>query len=382
LALIGDNLINYSVTAGPCVAYAQATISVEQFVSAAFEKSVSPICYKPGKTESINMFSYVQNNGGTFDGDGGVSPANSMFNPSMAKLGKNNRVTYYTHSMPTATLCPDRSEIIIEVRKVPEIKAIRTGGGCVPAEVVFNSPTEPGQGIGTWNFDDGTEPVNGMQVTHVYTTTGTYNATFSFKDDIGCEADPFTLSPIKVNSVPKADFSVPEDIYISNPEVQFTNMTTVLGDNTYEWTFSSLPPSNKVNPVVSFPKIGRYQVSLLATTPLAAGGCTDQVTKTIEVKNDFNIYIPTSFSPNFDGLNDVFTPVFSEYGLDTKSYEMEIFDRWGHSLFRTKDTSKGWDGSVQNKGEPLKEEVYIYRIKYKDLEGNSYSKMGHLTLLK
>ena len=94
------------------------------------------------------------------------------------------------------------------------------------------------------------------------------------------------------------------------------------------------------------------------------------------------IRLIASFSPNFDGLNDIFAPVFSEYGLDLKSFEMEIFDRWGHSLYRTRDISKGWDGSVQNKGEPLKEEVYIYRIKYKDLDGNSYSKMGHVSLLK
>jgi hypothetical protein len=51
-------------------------------------------------------------------------------------------------------------------------------------------------------------------------------------------------------------------------------------------------------------------------------------------------------------------------------------------LYHTKDISKGWDGSVQNKGEPLKEEVYVYRIKYKDTEGNAYTKTGHLTLLK
>ena len=43
---------------------------------------------------------------------------------------------------------------------------------------------------------------------------------------------------------------------------------------------------------------------------------------------------------------------------------------------------KGWDGSIQNKGEPLKEEVYVYKIKYKDAEGNSYSKIGTVTLLK
>ena len=83
-----------------------------------------------------------------------------------------------------------------------------------------------------------------------------------------------------------------------------------------------------------------------------------------------------------DGLNDVFIPVFTAFGLDTKSYEMEVFDRWGHSLFRTKDITKGWDGKNANKEESLKEEVYIYHIKYKDLEGNAYDKMGHLSLVK
>jgi gliding motility-associated-like protein len=61
---------------------------------------------------------------------------------------------------------------------------------------------------------------------------------------------------------------------------------------------------------------------------------------------------------------------------------MEIFNRWGQSLFRTTDVNKGWDGSLQNNSESLKEEVYVYKIKYKDLDGNFYNKMGHLTLLK
>ncbi|MBL7933515.1 MAG: gliding motility-associated C-terminal domain-containing protein, partial [Bacteroidia bacterium] len=65
-----------------------------------------------------------------------------------------------------------------------------------------------------------------------------------------------------------------------------------------------------------------------------------------------------------------------------KAFEMEIFDRWGHSIYRTKDLAKGWDGSTQNKGEPLKEGTYVYRIKYKDMDGNSYEKMGNIALLK
>jgi gliding motility-associated-like protein len=78
----------------------------------------------------------------------------------------------------------------------------------------------------------------------------------------------------------------------------------------------------------------------------------------------------------------VFIPVFTKEGIDTKSFEMEIFDRWGHSIFRTRDITKGWDGSMQNKGEPLKEDTYVYKIKYKDAEGNLYEKTGNVSLLK
>ncbi|MES2681264.1 MAG: gliding motility-associated C-terminal domain-containing protein, partial [Bacteroidota bacterium] len=64
-------------------------------------------------------------------------------------------------------------------------------------------------------------------------------------------------------------------------------------------------------------------------------------------------------------------------------FEMEIFNRWGASLYRSKDVNKGWNGTIQNKGtEPLKEEVYVYKIKYKDLSGNVYNRLGHVTLLR
>jgi len=234
-------------------------------------------------------------------------------------------------------------------------------------------------GEGYWNFGDGSEPVKGLGASHIFTSPGTYNVVFSYADDVGCKSPAAELAPIKVHEIPKADFSVPEEILISDPQIQITNLTSVLSNNTYQWKIGSLYQNTEVNPTVEFPKIGKFNITLVATS---AHGCKDEITKTIEVKNNFNIFIPNSFSPNFDGLNDVFIPVFTQYGLDLKSFEMEIFDRWGHSLFRTKDATKGWDGSVQNKGEPLKEEVYIYRIKYKDLEGNAYNKMGHVSLVK
>ena len=169
--------------------------------------------------------------------------------------------------------------------------------------------------------------------------------TFSFfLDDIGCSTQAFLFIPITVYEVPKANFSnSPDEITIANPEVQFTNLSKVLGHNTYQWQMGSLYQLNDINPKVVFPQAGDYEVVSIATT---IHGCKDVVSKMVHVKNDYGIYVPSSFSPNFDGLNDVFIPVFSSYGLDLKTYDMEVFDRWGHSMFQTKDFTKGWDGTV------------------------------------
>ncbi len=373
-ALIGNNVITYSISSGPCIAYAQTTVQVEKFISAAFEKEPGPFCKT---SEAVNLNSYVQNPVGTWSQSQGL--IGSLFYPSGAHTDQPNIITHFTHSAPTASLCPDQATISVEVRNIPVITASgNTKGGCVPLEVQFSSPNT-NSGYGVWTIGDGSEPINALNINHVFTHAGTYTVQFNYTDDIGCKANPVLLNPVTVHENPKVNFSLPEEILISDPKIQLTNLSTILNDNTYEWSFTNMPTSKEVNPVLLFKTPGKYTVTLKAKS---IEGCEDELTKTIEVKNNFSVFIPNSFSPNFDGLNDVFIPVFSSYGLDIKSYEMEIFDRWGHSLFHSKDFSKGWDGASQNKGEISKEDVYIYHIKYKDLDGNTYDKTGHTSLVK
>ena len=181
--------------------------------------------------------------------------------------------------------------------------------------------------------------------------------------------------------MPSAGFNYnPDEVTIATPEVQFSNLSTVLGSNTYQWQIGNLYQLNDVNPKVIFPVAGDYEITLTATT---INGCKDVVTKLIQVKNDFGVYIPSSFTPNFDGLNDEFIPIFSPYGLDLKTYEMQVFDRWGHSLFYTKDYTIGWNGSVNNQGDDsIKEDVYVYKVRFRDNEGKIHNKTGHVTLMK
>jgi gliding motility-associated-like protein len=373
--IIGDNIVTYTVSSGPCIAYTKSTIKIEKFISADFSKYAGPFCRNDAP---LDLNSIVQNPGGVF---AGPNLEGSIFTPSKANIGNGNIIIHHTHST-TKDLCPDTAAIRIQVNNIPEVSvSSNTNTGCAPVDIVFNTPST-GMGRGEWTLGDGSEPVDRMSTIHTYTAPGTYTVVFNYWDELGCSTQTLLSTPISVYGPPTAGFTYGpyQEITISDPEVQFTNQSTELGKNTYEWDIADMYKLSDVNPLVKFPKIGRYEISLTATTIY---GCKDKVSQTIEVINDFGIYIPNTFTPNDDGLNDTFGPIFTPYGLDEKTFDMEIFDRWGHSLYHTKDVHKGWDGTVNNKGaEKMKQEVYVYKMKYRDLTGNNYNKLGHVTLLR
>ncbi len=374
--VIGDNLINYTVTSGPCIAYATTTINIEKFISADLAKYAGPFCRNDAP---VNLNSIVQNVGGIWSGPG---MAGNLFTPANANIGDNNVLVYTTHSMPTASLCPDTAAIRINVNDIPVVSVVSNlDKGCSPIVVTFNTPSA-NAGNGLWNLGDGSEPMPGLSVTHTFDIPGSYTITFNYEDEIGCSTQAFLENPIEVYPTPHAAFSYnPDEVTIATPDVQFTNLSTVLGDNNYQWQIGNLYQLNDVNPKVTFPQTGDYEITLTATT---IHGCKDVVSQLLQVKNDFGIYIPNSFTPNYDGLNDYFIPVFSPYGLDLKTgYTMDVFDRWGELLFSTKDYLQGWDGTVKNRGdEPLKEDVYVWKLRFKDSDGKIHNKTGHVTLMK
>ncbi|HWY37414.1 MAG TPA: gliding motility-associated C-terminal domain-containing protein, partial [Bacteroidia bacterium] len=86
--------------------------------------------------------------------------------------------------------------------------------------------------------------------------------------------------------------------------------------------------------------------------------------------------IPTGFSPNGDGNNDI----FNVYGIaDASSYELEIYNRWGEMIFRSIDKGHGWDGSYN--GAPAPVGIYAYRYNVV-LNGKTYKSKGSVTLLR
>ncbi|MBC7426842.1 MAG: gliding motility-associated C-terminal domain-containing protein [Bacteroidia bacterium] len=96
------------------------------------------------------------------------------------------------------------------------------------------------------------------------------------------------------------------------------------------------------------------------------------------------MYVPNSFTPNNDGINDVFNPkgvfIFNKTGNVILDYSLEIYDRWGAKIFFTNDMKEGWNGKYM--GENCKDGVYVYKIRAVGLDNKSFHFKGTVTLIR
>lgn len=96
----------------------------------------------------------------------------------------------------------------------------------------------------------------------------------------------------------------------------------------------------------------------------------------VELTTPLKLYIPNAFTPNSDGLNDV----FGAAGKGIVEYNLQVFDRWGELVFETNDLEKGWDGKY--KGEMSEAGTYVYQVLAKGEQTGRVKRNGTITLIQ
>ncbi len=109
----------------------------------------------------------------------------------------------------------------------------------------------------------------------------------------------------------------------------------------------------------------------------ATNNCTDTATTVIKAQSCCTINIPTAFSPNSDGKNDLFG---ASSIRDVKDGRMNIFNRWGELIYQGKSIHERWDGSY--KGVPVEIGVYQYYFSYECNESGKLVKTGQVMLVR
>ena len=163
----------------------------------------------------------------------------------------------------------------------------------------------------------------------------------------------------------------PSDTMVSRGAIVLINALTSPQAASYVWTPDSLFTTNGTATVTTRPMINDVTYQLQAMT---AFGCLTNIHGTIIVIT--KLYMPTAFTPNRDGKNDVYR---IPPGVHINLTEFAVFDRWGNKIFTTKDPSAGWDGTLNGKMSDTG--TYIYFVKGSTDRGNVMEK-GTFVLIR
>ncbi|OFY97116.1 MAG: hypothetical protein A3K10_04095 [Bacteroidetes bacterium RIFCSPLOWO2_12_FULL_31_6] len=247
--------------------------------------------------------------------------------------------------------------------------------GCMPLDVEFSNATTNGKKF-KWDFGDGNFSINPTP-NHTYKDSGLYSISLTAISKEGCTSDLKRDSSIRIYPMPVADFEMDKnELTLTSSEVNFINNST--GASSFCWHFSDGTVLINNSPSHTFNDTGLFMVKQTASNQY---GCVDSLEKPVNILRDYVFFMPTAFTPNNDGLNDVLMP--KGIGLKLYNYSFSIYNRWGELIYATNTPKDGWNGKIKDKNILADDGAYAWKIFITDEQFNltkSYS--GIISLMK
>jgi gliding motility-associated-like protein len=267
----------------------------------------------------------------------------------------------------------------VNVEQLPVVAfTANNTSGCTGACVQFTCTT-PNAAAWSWNFGDGGTS-NMQNPLYCYSHPGSYAVSLTVTGSNGCSASQTNNNMIVIHANPTADFAMgPQPTTILEPRICFHDLSSPDVTQWY-WNFddpNDLLTSSNQNPCHEYSDTGKYCASLIVHNQY---GCWSTVTYCLVIQPYFSIYVPNAFTPNDDGLNDMFYPKGNNISPD--DYHLWIYDRWGSKIFESENLNKGWDGRANGGDEIVQLGVYVWKIHVKDFEGKSHELIGSVSVIK
>ena len=255
-----------------------------------------------------------------------------------------------------------------------------TLGGCVPVTIGFSGVADNPEFIAesVWEFGDGSFSSLDQQVFHTYESQGVYTVTHSIVTNFGCFFEQTEEDLINIFNQPIAGFDVePQTAVLPNTAMDFINYS--LGAEDYIWVMNETDSLTEEDPTYQFPAFpGSYPVTLYAANEW---GCVDSLSRSVFVVDEFVMYVPNVFTPDFDGINDRF--YFEGIDVDKDDFTLQIFDRWGEVVFTSTTFEEGWDGSYNRRSHFVPDGIYVYRIETRSLTTEERKEIvGHVLITR
>lgn len=275
---------------------------------------------------------------------------------------------------PPLSLCT-----YFDVLPIPELELTAdTVLGCAPLHVTFTVKDTTGGATVDWNFGTDASVLAGPVRDFIYSLSGHYDVTATVHWPNGCSDDTTIADMIRIVPVPTADFHWdPDPASILSPTLHFTADAGPWAVD-YEWTF--MAQDTVIGPTAehTFPGEvgGSYPVTLRVENYL---GCADSSLRLVEVHDEFLVFLPTAFTPDGDGTNDLFAVTGND--IDRTNFDLRVFDRWGREVFATTDPAHPWDGKLN--GTAVTSGVYVWKLKARSTyTQNDHELTGHVTVVR
>lgn len=223
-----------------------------------------------------------------------------------------------------------------------------------------------------WNIGDSAfQTINTTQIS--YFASQSQMAYFMIRNNKNCAmSDSFKIIR---NDIPLADVSADAELVAAGTTVQL--QTPFNGNYAYVW----IPANSVSNSTIYNPTTQPVQNTWYYVKVTDRNDCKNEDSILIRVQQstcDAQFFIPNAFTPNNDGVNDVF---LARYPCPLDEFYMTVYDRWGLQVFESRDINTGWDGNF--KGAREQAEVYAYYVEYR-AAGSTVKvvKKGNVTLLE
>jgi len=266
--------------------------------------------------------------------------------------------------------CVDSRPVTVTVYALPVVNAGRDTAICDQSFAILTG-NATNLGIGTVSYL--WSPATGLSSAATARTVATPGASATYR--LTARVD-YGVCVLSVTDDVRITMQPPVVAFAGNDTVAVSGLPHQLratGGVNYLWSPASvLNNASIVNPLATLRQDTRFTV---VVTDIA--GCKASATVLVKVYNGITYYLPNAFSPNGDGLNDLFRPIPA--GIVSTEY-FRIFSRYGQLIFETAQPMKGWDGTYKGIRQPLGN--YVWSIKGRGTDGKVVEMKGNVVLVR
>lgn len=312
-------------------------------------------------------------------GSGSFSPSNTVLNPTYIPSAADNSAGTVAIVVVSGTAsCGSGADTMVIAFKAKPTAAFTFSNSCIGSATSFTdvstAPATTSIVSWLWYFNNDTTIIH--QPSYTFSATGTQTIGLVVSNG-NCRDSVSTK--IFINAKPVSAFN---HTVLCRDSVVFKQMATVSpgGIATWNWDFGDVTTSMAQNPVHVYQDTGTYFVTLVVKSD---SNCTASIMDTVRVKKCANDIVPTligepavpsGFTPNGDGNNDV---LFVKGGPYT-SLDFRIFNEWGNQIFRSEIQTSGWDGSFKSTPQPVGK--YIWTLTGEMINGKQIKMAGETIL--